>query len=112
LNPNSYVNEFYLQDIRAVYALVNKALQHSDELDMMYKILTDKAEGTAYVDEFKSKILLTELFWGKQMLPNVPDNNNVKVIHENMDRLSAVPASKDEFISKSCKLAKSFFIII
>ncbi|XP_059485215.1 28S rRNA (cytosine-C(5))-methyltransferase [Neocloeon triangulifer] len=81
--------------IKSIYGLVTKALQHSEELDKMLKILKDKSDETSHFEEFKARILLTELFWGKLRLPDVPGNNNVKVILANQDRLSSIPINDD-----------------
>lgn len=94
--------------------MVNKALQHGEELDKMYKILTDKAKeaGHEYVHEYKAKILLTEYFWGKQVFPRVSSNNNINLIKENLDLLSTVPSSTDNFTAETCKYTLLFIIIL
>jgi hypothetical protein len=67
----------------------------------MFKILTDKATDENPVHEYKSKILLTEYFWGKQNFPIVSNNNNINAIKENLDLLSKVPSLSDDITSET-----------
>ncbi|CAB3367319.1 Hypothetical predicted protein [Cloeon dipterum] len=87
-------------DIRSIYGLVSKALQHAEELEKMCKILKEKSESN-YIEEYKLKIILTELYWGKQHLPHVPENFNVQLIKANQDLLDKVPASIEDFVPKN-----------
>lgn len=67
----------------------------------MFKILTEKAKETdIQVHEYKSKILLTEYFWGKQVLPLVSNNSNINLIKKNLDLLSQVPSSSDDITTE------------
>jgi hypothetical protein len=71
---------------------VTNALQHSKELDDMFKFIKSKYKGDLNFDEHKVCILITELIWGRGYLPD-KDHDILNFIKEYQENLFAMKDS-------------------
>ncbi|XP_050305093.1 28S rRNA (cytosine-C(5))-methyltransferase [Anthonomus grandis grandis] len=84
---------------KALYALVAKAFQKSQELELLFK-RTKLLEKESRLDPWLAKILISELLWGKKQLPQCEAKPVLTILGYEQAFKAHLSDSTDDFISE------------